>query len=81
LEISDIEAGLQTVGWLSSGIDAESATKAAATRNVEVTPIRHRYRGRLKKAGLQLGFAAVEPEEIRRGARDLAIALADASAK
>ena len=30
LEISDIEAGLQTVGWLGSGIDDRSAARAAA---------------------------------------------------
>ena len=38
LEVSDIEAGLQTVGWLRPGIDGESAAKAAAARQVEVIP-------------------------------------------
>ena len=39
LEIPDVEAGLQTVGWLCDGIDGESAAKAAAARDVEVTPL------------------------------------------
>jgi hypothetical protein len=34
-------------------------------------------RGKPKRKGLQLGFAACTPNEIRRGVRDLAIALED----
>lgn len=75
LEISNIEAGLQTVGWLCDGIDAESAAKNAATRGVEVTPLRRYSRGRMVQEGLQLGFAAVDVAEIRRGVRELAVAL------
>ena len=75
LEISKIEAGLQTVAWLSKGIDGESATKAAAARGVEVFPLSRYSRGRIARQGLQLGFAAVEAREIRRGVQELAIAL------
>jgi GntR family transcriptional regulator / MocR family aminotransferase len=75
LEISNVEAGLQTVGWLREGIAAESATKAAAARHVEVFPISRFYRGKVAREGLHLGFAAVDPREIRRGLQDLAIAL------
>jgi GntR family transcriptional regulator/MocR family aminotransferase len=75
LEISEIEAGLQTVGWLREGIDAESATKAAASRDVEVIPLSRYTRGRIPREGLQLGFAAVDAREIRRGVQDLATAL------
>jgi GntR family transcriptional regulator/MocR family aminotransferase len=75
LEISNIEAGLQTVGWLCNGIDAESIAKAAATREVEVTPLSRYNRGRMAQEGLQLGFAAVDASEIRRGVRELAVAL------
>jgi GntR family transcriptional regulator/MocR family aminotransferase len=75
LEISEIEAGLQTVGWLRKGIDGESATNAAAARDVEVFPLSRYSRGRIAREGLQLGFAAVEAREIRRGVQELAIAL------
>jgi hypothetical protein len=34
-------------------------------------------RGRLIRDGLQLGFAAVDAREIRRGVQELAIALED----
>ncbi len=77
LDISGVEAGLQTVGWLRNGIRGERAAEAAAKRDVEVTPISRYHRdgdgGGLE--GLQLGFAAVDPQEIRRGVRELAMAL------
>ena len=77
LEISSIEAGLQTAGWLSGGIDAESAAAAAARRNVDVVPVDHYSQGKVMPNGLQLGFAALDVKEIRRGVRDLAAALED----
>jgi GntR family transcriptional regulator/MocR family aminotransferase len=75
LEISNIEAGLQTVGWLREGIDDAEAAKAAAARKVEVTALSRYSRGRMSRAGLQLGFAAVDAAEIRRGVRELAAVL------
>jgi GntR family transcriptional regulator/MocR family aminotransferase len=78
LDVSGVEAGLQTVGWLRSGITGESVTRTAAARNVDVVPLSRYTRGRAGKEGLQLGFAAVDPPEIRRGVKDLALALKDA---
>jgi GntR family transcriptional regulator/MocR family aminotransferase len=75
LEISGVEAGLQTVGWLCGGIDGETAAKAAARRDVEVIPLSRYTRGLVTQEGLQLGFAAVDTNEIRRGVRELAVAL------
>jgi GntR family transcriptional regulator / MocR family aminotransferase len=75
LEISSVEAGLQTAGWLCAGIGGESAAKAAAARDVEVTPLSRYAHGRPTRGGLQLGFAAVDPTEIKRGVRELAAAL------
>ena len=75
LEVSNIEAGLQTVGWLDARIDDEAAVKAAAARQVEVVPLSRYDRGQPKRKGLLLGFAASIPNEIRRGVRELAIAL------
>ena len=75
LEISGVEAGLQTAGWLRSGLDGELATAAAAEREVEVTPLSRYSHGRMAREGLQLGFAAMDPKEIQRGVRELAIAL------
>lgn len=47
----------------------------AAKREVEVTPLSRYSHGRMAREGLQLGFAAVDAKEIRRGVRELAIAL------
>jgi GntR family transcriptional regulator/MocR family aminotransferase len=75
LEISPIEAGLQTVGWLADGIDGEIATTAAAARGLEVIPLSRYWSGRGAREGLQLGFAALDAHEIRRGVRELAMTL------
>jgi GntR family transcriptional regulator / MocR family aminotransferase len=75
LEISGVEAGLQTVGWLQHGVSGESAAAAAAERNVEVIPLSFYSHGKIASTGLQLGFAAVDAKEIRRGVQDLTIAL------
>jgi GntR family transcriptional regulator / MocR family aminotransferase len=75
LELSDVEAGLQTVGWLELGIEGAAARRAAAARKVEVTPLRPYSRGPVQREGLQLGFAAVNAQEIRRGVQQLAAAL------
>jgi GntR family transcriptional regulator/MocR family aminotransferase len=75
LEISKVEAGLQTAGWLCAGIDGESAATAAAKRDLDLTPLERYSHASGVPSGLQLGFAALEPKEIRRGVGELAIAL------
>jgi GntR family transcriptional regulator/MocR family aminotransferase len=79
LEICDVEAGLQTAGWLEDGLSADEATAAAAARGVEVTPLSRYNRTCGCREGLQLGFAALDCDEIRRGVRELAAALAGES--
>jgi GntR family transcriptional regulator / MocR family aminotransferase len=75
LEISGVEAGLQIAGWLHRGLNAESVATAAATRGVEVTALSRYGQGGAVREGLQLGFAAVDSKEIRRGVRELTITL------
>jgi GntR family transcriptional regulator/MocR family aminotransferase len=75
LSISDVEAGLQTVAWLCGRTNAESAAAMATKRMVDVTPLTRYCHTARPPEGLQLGFAAVDNKEIRRGVRDLAIAL------
>jgi GntR family transcriptional regulator/MocR family aminotransferase len=71
VEISDIEAGLQTVAWLRGDIDAGLAEERARSRGIHVTAL-HKFASQpLDKDGLQLGFAAIGPAEIRRGIREL----------
>jgi len=75
LEISELEAGLQTTGWLCGKVAGAAAAAAAARRRVEVTPLSRYSRSPLAREGVVLGFAAVDVREIRRGVRELAIAL------
>ena len=75
VEISNVEAGLQTIGWLPNGVPAEKVATDAATRNVEVIPLRRYAFGRVRGNGIVLGFAAVEPRELRRGVEELASVL------
>jgi GntR family transcriptional regulator/MocR family aminotransferase len=75
LEISSVEAGLQTVGWLKNGMSAEQAAAEAERRGVETIPLGRYAAGRARKDGLVLGFAAVDVRELGRGVEQLAQAL------
>jgi len=75
LALSPVEAGLQTSGLLGPGLRAEAVVRAAAEQDVEVTALGREWPGRFRAQGLQLGFAAVRPEEIRRGVAVLATVL------
>ena len=79
LEISGVEAGLQIAGWLQRGLNAELVATGAAKRGVEVIALSRYRQGPAIREGLQLGFAAVDSKEIRRGVRELAITLENAS--
>ena len=75
LEIPDIEAGLQTVGWLAPGMRADRAAEEAARREVEAMPLSRYSSRRFSRQGLLLGFAAVDARELRRGVEQLGRAL------
>jgi GntR family transcriptional regulator / MocR family aminotransferase len=72
LEISPVLAGLETIGWLAGGLAGQTVAEAARARNVTVLPLRRFYLGAMPRDGLQLGFAAVNEREIRRGVNELA---------
>lgn len=80
VEISQIEAGLQTVGWLAEDLDGRELVKAAAERGLELIALAGFYRSaetceQRPRDGVQMGFAAVNPDEIRRGVEELARAI------
>ncbi|UXI66544.1 PLP-dependent aminotransferase family protein [Tahibacter amnicola] len=75
LDLSTIEAGLQTIGWLRPGLAEADACAAAQARGIEVTPLGRYTRGPVRRNGLMLGFAAIDANEIRRGTIELAMAL------
>lgn len=75
IEISNIEAGLQTIGWLRNDMLAADVAASAAMKSVEVIPLQQYAFGRVRGNGIVLGFAAVEPRELRRGVQELAAVL------
>jgi GntR family transcriptional regulator / MocR family aminotransferase len=78
VDLSSVEAGLQTSATFRHAIDAVAVAEAAAGSGIEVIPL-SRYASRpLARDGLLLGFAAVDPAEIRRGIKRLAPILAHA---
>ena len=75
LTIPETEAGMNTVGWLANGLNAEAVARAAAERNVEVIPINRFALQEQTPEGLLLGFGAVDDRELLRGVEDLATVL------
>jgi GntR family transcriptional regulator/MocR family aminotransferase len=77
IEISQIEAGLQTVGWLAGDLEGRRLVQAATERGLEMIALAGFYLSteaweQRQSDGVQMGFAAVSPEEIRRGMEELA---------
>jgi GntR family transcriptional regulator/MocR family aminotransferase len=75
VDFSPVEAGLQTVGWLCAGRKGTAVERVAAARGVEVTALARFAREPMGREGIQLGFAAVDAPEIRRGVRELEVAM------
>jgi GntR family transcriptional regulator/MocR family aminotransferase len=79
MEITGVEAGLHTAAWLREGLNGVAVAEAAAVRRVDVSPLSRYSHGHPIREGLRLGFAAVDVAEIRRGVRELGIALSQQS--
>ncbi|HKU68726.1 MAG TPA: PLP-dependent aminotransferase family protein [Candidatus Baltobacteraceae bacterium] len=75
LEVSDVEAGLQTTAWLPKGIDPKAVQRRAQEHGLAVNVLSSFARRPLQRDGLQLGFAAVGTAQIHRGVETLAAVL------
>jgi GntR family transcriptional regulator / MocR family aminotransferase len=73
--ISPVEAGLQTAVTFHEPMDGSLIAERGEARGVEVVPLSRYSKRRLRRDGLILGFAAVEPAEIVRGVRELTTVL------
>ena len=72
MDISKIEAGLQTIGLLHNHLSAESVAQRAAAEHIDVVPLsRYCWKASVPE-GLQIGFAAVNEKEIKAGVLTLA---------
>jgi GntR family transcriptional regulator/MocR family aminotransferase len=75
LRLRPVRTGLHGVADLA-GVDAVKVSREAAKRGLEVTPLAAYYAQRARAAnGLVLGFAAVRPDVLSRGAERLAAAI------
>lgn len=72
LEISNVRAGLYTVGFLKNGMTSRQAEKAAAARGVEAIGIDRYTLRRPDPRGVLLGFAGHSETAIRRALIQLA---------
>jgi GntR family transcriptional regulator/MocR family aminotransferase len=76
LDVSVPVAGMELVGWLPPGFDDRRAAALAGTMGVKVVAISRHSLEPLPRGGLLFGFAGIDEEEIRRGVKSLAEALA-----
>jgi GntR family transcriptional regulator/MocR family aminotransferase len=67
LTISEIKAGLYTVGFLENGMTSRQAERAAAAHGVEVFALDRYTLKRPDPKGVILGFAAFDEAAIRKG--------------
>jgi GntR family transcriptional regulator/MocR family aminotransferase len=79
LDVSSIQAGLNTAGFLRNGMTSRQAEAVAASHGIEAPGLDRFTLGRRQVEGLLLGFAAFDEREIRRGIVTLAAALAQSS--
>lgn len=75
LEISQIQAGLYTTGFLRNGMGSQQAEAAGAAGGVETLGLDRFTLNRPDPRGLVLGFGAFNEGEIRAGVTRLAAAL------
>ena len=75
LDVSPIQAGLNTAGFLRNGMVSQEAEAVAANHGIEALGLDRFTLKRRNVEGLLLGFAAFEEREIRRGIVTLASAL------
>lgn len=79
LEIDASETGMHLVGWLPPNVPDTLAAQRAAEYQVKVLSVSTFAMETELRGGLVLGYAAVDEPEIRRGAEQLALALASLS--
>ena len=72
LEISNVRAGLYTIGFLKNGMTSRQAEKAAAAQDIEVLDVDRYTLKRPDPKGVLLGFAAYPETAIRQGLVQLA---------
>jgi GntR family transcriptional regulator/MocR family aminotransferase len=76
LQLSGVEAGMQTVAWLQTAHSPETIAELALKQNVDVIPLSRYCRKNQTQPGFQIGFAAVDGKAIAKGVQILSRLLA-----
>jgi GntR family transcriptional regulator/MocR family aminotransferase len=71
LEVEPSAAGIQLVAWLPEGLDDQEVSREAAARGVEARAMSIFYAVKPQRGGLELGYAAFNRNELRKGAAQL----------
>lgn len=73
--VEPADAGIQLTAWLPEGLDDAEVSRAALARGVESRPMSVFYAGEPGRPGVELGYAAFDEAQIRRGAAEFAAAV------
>jgi GntR family transcriptional regulator / MocR family aminotransferase len=72
LELRGFDAGMHLCAWLNSGVQDMEVSTLAAERQLEVIPVSALSTLPLERCGLMLGYAAINVQALRLGAKQLA---------
>jgi GntR family transcriptional regulator/MocR family aminotransferase len=75
LEVEPSAAGIQLVAWLPEGLDDQQVAREASAHGMEARPMSIFYAGKPPRGGLELGYAAFNRQEMRKGAAQLSAVL------
>ncbi len=70
---------MHLIGWLPEGSDDAEVSRRAAAAGITAPAVSSYVLRHAVKPGLILGYAALNPRQIREGARKLACAMLDKS--
>lgn len=75
LTVERTNSGMRTVGWLETHRSDQRVAEHATRLGLEIVALSSFVTRHAQKAGLILGFAGINPRELRRGVEVLARAL------
>lgn len=78
LSLNRAEAGMHVVGWLPQGVDEQAVAAQLKAHKIEAPLLSGYAEEPLEQAGLVLGYAAIGPQKIRAGVKQMAAALSAA---
>jgi GntR family transcriptional regulator/MocR family aminotransferase len=72
IQLKAHEAGMHLIGWLPQGMNDRLLSQRAAQQRIDVPALSACSEYRPERAGLLLGYAGVNEQEMREGIKQLA---------